>query len=157
MLKSLFVTFATLALVSNVFAGTTTYAIYTVVNVENVYEVTSERFPSRTYTEWYCEDRSTHSGSTIGAVAGGIGGFALGRGNWKILTTPLGIGLGSNVGGSFDRHGPKICREYPVTIYQERPVKVFIERIVTLNNGDTFSTKDRYDVGDKVRKKITEY
>lgn len=124
----------------------------TVTNVREVFRIITIREPVTTREE-VCEGDSGVGGAVVGGVAGGILGHQFGRGSGNAAMTALGAVAGAITGQNMTR-GTK-CYPRDRVSYSEYEKEVIDGYIITVENGDEFRTKTRYQVGDRVRIRST--
>lgn len=124
----------------------------TVTNVREVFRTIVIREPITSRQE-VCEEDSGLGGAILGGVAGGIIGNQFGRGSGNAAMTALGAVAGAVTGNNMTR-GSK-CYPRDRISYVEREKDVIDGYIVTIDTGEEFRTRTRYQVGDRVRIRST--
>jgi len=143
---------------SIIFTGTEIHAdgqsvsIATVTNVREVYKTITLREPITTREEM-CENDTGLVGALIGGAAGGLIGNQFGKGSGNAAMTALGAVAGAATGHHLTQ-GQK-CYPRDRVSYVEREKDVIDGYIVTVDNGEEFRTKTRYQIGDRVRIRST--
>lgn len=132
----------------SVFSAVIDYSYQRVVSVEEIYD---KVYSNNSSYRIICNQDDTVAETLTGAVLGGIGANILSsRSRHRGFKTILGAGTGALIGHSIA--SKKNCEKvyYPKTIKN-----VFIGYLILLDNGDTFTTTERYRIGDIVKVKTT--
>ena len=124
----------------------------TVIDVREVFRVMTIREPVTT-SEEVCENDPGIGGTIVGGVVGGLVGSRFGKGAGRGAMTALGAVAGAASGHKM-AEGTK-CYMRDRISYIEREQEVIDGYIVTIEGGEEFRTKTRYQVGDRVRIRST--
>lgn len=120
----------------------------TVTNVREVFRVMTIREPVTT-SEEVCENDPGIGGAVVGGVVGGLVGSRFGKGAGRGAMTALGAVAGAASGKKMAEDSKCYLRDR--ISYIEREQEVIDGYIVTIEGGEEFRTKTRYQVGDRVR------
>lgn len=124
----------------------------TVTNVREVFRIVTIREPVTT-SEEVCENDPGIGGAIVGGVVGGLVGSRFGKGAGQGAMTALGAVAGAASGKKMAEDTKCYLRDR--ISYIEREVEVIDGYIVTIEGGEEFRTKTRYQIGDRVRIRST--
>ena len=124
----------------------------TVIDVREVFRVMTIREPVTT-SEEVCENDPGVGGAIVGGVVGGLVGSRFGKGSGRAAMTALGAVAGATSGKKMAEDTKCYLRDR--ISYIEREQEVIDGYIVTIEGGEEFRTKTRYQIGDRVRIRST--
>lgn len=124
----------------------------TVTSVREVFRVMTIREPV-TISEEVCETDPGIGGAIVGGVVGGLVGSRFGKGSGQAAMTALGAVAGAASGQKLAAETKCYLRDRISYVEHER--EVIDGYIVTVEGGEEFRTKTRYQVGDRVRIRST--
>ena len=124
----------------------------TVIDVREVFRVMTIREPVTT-SEEVCENDPGVGGAIVGGVVGGLVGSRFGKGSGRAAMTALGAVAGATSGKKMAEDTKCYLRDR--ISYIEHEQEVIDGYIVTIEGGEEFRTKTRYQVGDRVRIRST--
>jgi uncharacterized protein YcfJ len=124
----------------------------TVIDVREVFRIVTIQEPITT-SEQVCENNPGIGGAIVGGVVGGLVGSRFGGGQGRGAMTALGAVAGAATGQRMTADTKCYMRDR--ISYIEREEEVIDGYIVTIEGGDEFRTKTRYQIGDRVRIRST--